>query len=112
MFVQMKKIVVTEGNAEQVVNRFGGEGIIEKQEGFIDCTVMVKKSRRGDEEVIVMIRWEAEEYWKQWEKSDAHIAGHKANRGKPQPEYIVSSEGGLYEIKAVKEAVQPLEVKE
>ena len=49
-----------------------------------------------------MIRWESEAYWKQWEKSDAHIAGHKANLGKPKPDYIVSSEGGLYEVKAVK----------
>lgn len=106
MFVQMKKIIVTEGNAEQVVNRFGSQGIIEKQEGFIDSTVMVKKSRRGDEEVIVMIRWESEEYWKKWEKSEEHIAGHKANLGKPKPDYIVSSEGGLYEVKAAKNAVQ------
>lgn len=56
MFIQMKKSIVSEGNSDQVVNRFSGEGIIEKQEGFIDLTVMVKKVRRGDEEVIVMIR--------------------------------------------------------
>ncbi|KYD05492.1 antibiotic biosynthesis monooxygenase [Heyndrickxia sporothermodurans] len=104
MFVQMKKTIVTEGNADQVVNRFSGEGIIEKQEGFIDLTVMVKKVRRGDEEVIVMIRWESEQHWKQWEKSDAHIAGHKAKLGQPKPEYIVQSESSLYNIKAVKKA--------
>ncbi|MFS0636187.1 antibiotic biosynthesis monooxygenase [Mesobacillus foraminis] len=104
MFVQMRKTVVTEGNADQVVKRFSGEGIIEKQEGFIDLTVMVKKVRRGDEEVVVQIRWESEDHWKQWEKSDAHIAGHKAKLGQPKPDYIVSSEGGLYEVKAVKSA--------
>lgn len=102
MFVQMKKTVVTEGHADQVVQRFSREGLIEKQEGFIDLSVMVKKVRRGDEEVVIMIRWESEAYWKQWEKSDAHIAGHKANLGKPKPDYVVSSEGGLYEVKAVK----------
>ncbi|RKN64908.1 antibiotic biosynthesis monooxygenase [Paenibacillus ginsengarvi] len=102
MFVQMRKTIVTEGNAEQVVNRFSGEGIIEKQEGFVDLTVMVKKGRSGDEEVIVLIRWESEEHWKNWEKSEAHIAGHRASRGKPKPEYVVSSEGGLYDVKAVK----------
>ncbi|MFJ7678545.1 antibiotic biosynthesis monooxygenase family protein [Peribacillus sp. NPDC097206] len=102
MFVQMKKTVVTEGHADQIVQKFSREGLIEKQEGFVDLSVLVKKVRRGDEEVIIMIRWESEEYWKQWEKSDAHIAGHKANLGKPKPDYIVSSEGGLYEVKAVK----------
>lgn len=100
----MKKTVVTEGNAEQVVNRFSREGIIEKQEGFIDLTVMVKKVRRGDEEVVIMIRWESEQHWKQWEKSEAHIAGHRANLGKPKPEYIVQSENGLYDVKAIKKA--------
>ena len=56
----MKTITVTEGNSDQVVNRFGGEGIIEKQDGFIDLTVMVKKVRRGNEEVVVMTSWESE----------------------------------------------------
>ncbi|MBZ5749306.1 MULTISPECIES: antibiotic biosynthesis monooxygenase [Metabacillus] len=106
MFIQMKTITVTEGNSDQVVNRFDGEGIIEKQDGFIDLTVMVKKVRRGNEEVVVMIRWESEEYWKKWEKSEAHIAGHKANLGKPKPEYIVNSDGGLYDIKLVKQVAE------
>ena len=48
MFVQMKKMVVTEGNAEKVVERFAGKGLVEQQEGFIDASVMVKKVRRGD----------------------------------------------------------------
>ncbi|WP_019120415.1 antibiotic biosynthesis monooxygenase [Brevibacillus massiliensis] len=106
MFVQVRKITVTEGNADQVVQRFSGAGIIERQEGFVDSTVMVKKVRRGEEEVMVLTRWESEQHWKQWEKSDVHIAAHKANLGKPKPEYIISSEGGLYEVKAVKTAVE------
>jgi heme oxygenase (staphylobilin-producing) len=104
MFVQVKKITVTEGNSAQVVDRFSKPGIIEEQEGFIDATVMLKKVRRGEEEVMIQIRWKSEEYWKQWEKSEAHIAGHKANRGKPKPDYIVNSEGGLYNVVNVKEA--------
>ena len=104
MFVQMRKTVVTEGNAHKVIERFGKAGIIEKQEGFIDLTVLEKKVRRGEEEVVVMIRWESEAHWKQWEKSDEHIAGHKAKLGQPKPDHIISSEGGLYEVRAVKTA--------
>ncbi|MEH7098280.1 antibiotic biosynthesis monooxygenase family protein [Neobacillus vireti] len=102
MFVQLRKVTVEEGYAEQVIKQFAGKGIIEEQEGFIDVTVMEKKVRKGEEEVIVMIRWESEEYWKQWEKSDAHIANHKANLGKPKPAYILNTEVGKYEVKAVK----------
>ena len=106
MFVTMRKQIVTEGNSEKVVERFSREGLIEKQPGFIDCTVMVKKVRRGDEEVVVLMRWESEEDWKNWEKSDAHIAGHKAKLGQPKPDYIISSEGGKYDVVAVKKAVK------
>ena len=104
MFVQMRKMTVTEGNADLVVNRFGKPGIIEEQEGFVDLTVMEKKVRRGEEEVIVLIRWESEQHWKQWEKSEAHIAGHKAKLGQSKPEYLLNSEGGLYDVKVVKKA--------
>ncbi len=99
MYVQMRKTVVTEGNADQVVKRFHEEGTVEKQEGFIDLTVMAKKVQSGEEEIIVMIRWESEEYLQQWEKSDAYLANLKALRAKPMPEYIVSAETGFYEVK-------------
>ena len=33
-----------QGHAKQVVKRYGGEGIIEKQEGFIDLSVIVEKN--------------------------------------------------------------------
>ncbi|UJL47746.1 antibiotic biosynthesis monooxygenase [Virgibacillus sp. NKC19-16] len=104
MFVTLRKMVVTEGNADKVVERFSSPGVIEEQEGFVDLTVMKQKAKRGEEEVVVMMRWESEEHWKQWEKSDAHLAGHKANRGKPKPEYLISTEGGRYEVEAVKKA--------
>ncbi|MBM6617946.1 antibiotic biosynthesis monooxygenase [Bacillus suaedaesalsae] len=104
MFVQLRKMVVQEGYSNQVVERFSKPGILEEQEGFIDTTVLVKKVRRGEEEVVIQIRWESEQNWKQWEKSDAHIAGHKAKIGQPKPEYIISSEGGLYEVMAEKTA--------
>lgn len=69
MFVQLRKMTVKEGYADKVIERFSAEGIIEKQEGLIDVTVLEKNVRRGDEEVVVMIRWESEDRWKQWEKA-------------------------------------------
>ncbi|NNV06139.1 antibiotic biosynthesis monooxygenase [Geobacillus sp. C56-T2] len=106
MFVQMRKITVAEGFADQVVERFQKPGIIEQQEGFVDLKILVKKTRRGDEEVVLLITWESEEHWKKWEKSDAHIAGHKAKRNEPQPEFILHVEVGHYEVKAVKQGGQ------
>lgn len=104
MFVETKVYTVTEGNADKIVERFSGEGIIEKSEGFIDLSVLVKKSKRGDEEVMIFIRWDSEESWKNWEKSEAHIAMHRQNRGKPKPEFIINVTHGVYDVKAMKRA--------
>ncbi|MRX73235.1 antibiotic biosynthesis monooxygenase [Bacillus lacus] len=98
MFIQLKTITVLEGHAERMTERFAGEGIIEQQLGFVDLHVMKKKQRRGDEEVVVMIRWESEEAWKAWETSDVHLAGHKARRGVPQPEFILDSKQDTYHV--------------
>ncbi|UOE92569.1 antibiotic biosynthesis monooxygenase [Alkalihalobacillus sp. LMS39] len=102
MFIETKTLTVKEGTSDLVVQHFGGEGIIEKSEGFIDLSVLVKKVRRGDEQVIVMIRWESEEAWKKWETSEEHIAGHRANRGTPKPDHVLNFEHGLYEVKSSK----------
>ncbi|QST01047.1 antibiotic biosynthesis monooxygenase [Pontibacillus sp. ALD_SL1] len=103
MFIQMRTAIVTEGSSDLVVQRFSKEGIIEQQDGFVDLSVMVKKARRGEEEVIIMIRWESEEKWKKWEKSEAHLAGHRKKAGQPKPDHIIRSESAYYHVKAVKE---------
>ncbi|HHT7131793.1 TPA: heme-degrading monooxygenase HmoA [Bacillus cereus] len=106
MFIETKKFTVKEGTSNIVVERFTGEGIIEKFEGFIDLSVLVKKVRRGDEEVVVMIRWESEEAWKNWETSEEHLAGHRAGRGKPKPDHIINVDHAVYYVKSSKSAYQ------
>lgn len=102
MFYQIRRMIVKEGTSQLVVDRFQGEGVIEKQPGFEKLEVLVKKVRRGEEEVLVIVAWASEQDWKNWEKSPEHIAGHKANLGKPKPDHIIESSGGLYELKASK----------
>jgi len=109
MFVITRNMVVKEGTSHLVVDRFSKGGIIEEQEGFVDISVYVKKVRRGDEEVLILIRWESEEAWKNWEKSPAHIEGHRKNLGKPKPDHIISVTVGKYELKAVKKGKQSTE---
>ncbi|MFZ3591667.1 antibiotic biosynthesis monooxygenase family protein [Bacillus sp. DJP31] len=111
MFIQLKMITVKEGYAGEMVERFAGEGIIEEQPGFLDMNVLKKKQRSGDEEVIVMIRWESEEAWKAWETSDVHLAGHRANRGVPKPEFIIESRQDVYHVLGQKQYREPAEMK-
>jgi heme oxygenase (staphylobilin-producing) len=105
MFVQMRSITVKEGYSDQVVERFSKAGVVDRSPGLIDITVLVKRTRREDEEVVVFTRWESEEAWKNWEKSDAHIQGHRENRGKPTPEFIVGTNHGLYDVRAVRNPI-------
>ncbi|TPE67286.1 antibiotic biosynthesis monooxygenase family protein [Halalkalibacterium halodurans] len=102
MFFQVKTLRVEEGHSDKIVEKFASKGLIEEQPGFIDMNVLRKKQRRGDEEVVVIIRWESEEAWKAWEKSDAHLAGHRENRGKPKPSYILDGRQDVYEVLAKK----------
>lgn len=102
MFIQSRTIVVEKGNADKVVERFSKEGTIDSMEGLIDISVMVNKSAKESEEVVVLIRWESEEAWKGWERSDAHIQGHKNSRGQSKPEYVISTQVSMYKVRAVK----------
>lgn len=102
MFIETKTILVKEGNSEKIISRFSQEGDIEKAEGFIDLSILVKQVKRGDEEVIILVRWESEEAWKNWEKSEPHLEGHRRSRGVPKPEFVISSQHSTYEVKRVK----------
>ncbi|MBD2862980.1 antibiotic biosynthesis monooxygenase family protein [Paenibacillus oceani] len=102
MFFETITITVKEGTSGLVVDRFSGPGHIEKSEGFIDMSITVKKTRRGDEEVMILIRWESEAAWKGWETSDVHIEGHRQSRSQPKPDHIIDRTHSLYEVKAVK----------
>lgn len=106
MFVILRTITVSEGSADQVVERFSQPGsVVAQQPGFVDMQVLVKQVRRGEEEVLIMFRWESEQDWKNWEKSDAHVQGHRNKAGQPKPEYILNVSHAKYEVKAVTTAV-------
>lgn len=108
MFIQIQKWTVTEGNADKIIERFKkkpdqGPSLIEQREGFLSRELLVKNVRRGEEEVLMLVRWESEEAWKSWEKSPEHIAGHKRkikeNGGKPpKPEYVIAREHSNYTV--------------
>lgn len=103
MFIQTRSIVVEKGFADQVVERFSRESPMDEMEGLIDKSVMVNRIKKDHEEVVILIRWESVEAWKNWEKSDAHLEGHRQNKGKPKPEYIINISVNSYELKSFKQ---------
>jgi heme oxygenase (staphylobilin-producing) len=102
VLIQTRTIVVEKGNSEKVVERFSQESPVEAMEGLIDISILVNKKSKESEEVVVMIRWESEQDWKNWEKSDVHIQGHRQNKGHVTPEYVISSSVNMYETRKIK----------
>ncbi|MCZ0704209.1 heme oxygenase (staphylobilin-producing) [Natronobacillus azotifigens] len=103
MFIQTRTIEVTKGNSDKVIERFSKESPIDQFEGLIDRTVMVNKRAKNHEEVVMMIRWRSQEDWKNWEKSDVHLQGHRNHKGKEKPEYIIGMNVNMYEVHYIKE---------
>lgn len=102
MMIQTRTFTVEKGNSDKVVERFSAPGALEEMEGLIDISVSVNKKSKEQEEVLVLIRWESEEAWKNWEKSDAHIQGHRNSRGQEKPAYILGVNVNMYDVKTVK----------
>lgn len=100
MLVQTRVMKVENGYSGKVVDRFSQDGPMDTIEGLIDRTVMVNRMSKVHEEVMMIVRWQSLEAWQNWEKSDAHIQGHK--NAKEKPEYILGIEVNMYEVKVVK----------
>lgn len=102
MFVMTRTMVIEKGNSDKVLARFSAESPIDQMDGLVDISVMVNRKSQEHEEVVVVIRWESQEAWKNWEKSDAHIQGHRNNKGQQPASYIVSTTVNMYDAQVVK----------
>ncbi|AJS60890.1 antibiotic biosynthesis monooxygenase [Paenibacillus sp. IHBB 10380] len=102
MFIQNRTMLVEKGNSDKVIARFSQESPIDSMEGLIDISVMVNNKSKENEEVIVVVRWESREDWKNWEKSDAHLQGHRDSRGQGSPSFILSTSVHMYDSQIVK----------
>lgn len=69
MLIQTRSMIIQKGYSDQVVERWSGPSPIMEMPGLIDFSVMVNKRNKEQEEVLVIIRWESEEAWKNWEKA-------------------------------------------
>ncbi|WP_336760048.1 antibiotic biosynthesis monooxygenase [Paenibacillus sp. USHLN196] len=102
MLIQTRSIIVKKGNSDKIVERFSGPTPVVDMPGLIDFSVMVNKKNAENEEVMVIIRWESEEDWKNWEKSDVHIKGHREKRTQEKPDYLISTTVNMYQVQTVK----------
>ena len=104
MFVEMKVFKLAVGNSESILNKFSKSGIINTQPGFVDMAVMKKVRKADHEEVVVEIRWESQDAYTAWKRSDAHKAGHGAK--KERPDYILDVTMDTYHVETFKTPIK------
>lgn len=101
MFVEVKTITVKKGFSEKVINRFSKNSKVQEMEGFIDFTIMKKLRKEDTEELVIQIRWENQECFTNWKKSDTHKQMH-SNKPKEKPEHIVNMSVDMYNVELTK----------
>ncbi len=103
MIAVVNRLPVKEGMAAEVVERFAnGRGFVQGFPGFVSMEVLRSE---GEDEVMVITRWEDKEAFNSWVHSDefklAHGKGGGLLRGHPQMgtyEVAVWREPGLSEV--------------
>jgi heme oxygenase (staphylobilin-producing) len=98
MLIQTRTTIVKKGYADKLIENFAIDRPVDQMEGLIDRTIMVNTRNKEHDEVVVMIRWESKEAWKNWEKSPEHIAGHRNKKDHQPPEYVISGSVAMYEV--------------
>lgn len=95
MFVEAKTFIVKQGFSDEIIKKFSGPKKVAEMEGFLDLMVMKNLKGGETEEIRVELRFESQEAYKNWKKSDAHKAGH-TNGQKQKPDYIVDVKLDVY----------------
>ena len=98
MLIQTRTTKVQKGFADKLLENFTADRPMDQMEGLIYRTIMVNTRNKDYDEVMVMIRWESKEAWKNWEKSPEHIAGHRNRKDHQKPEYVIEASVSMYEV--------------
>lgn len=83
MFVEMKNIVTKSGFGKKQAEKFTQGSVVSEQPGFVKLEAGFKEYPDKDD-VLVLIYWKSHDDFLNWKKSDAHIAGHKNQKGIPE----------------------------
>ena len=79
MIAIINRLPVKEGAADEIVERFaGGGGYVQNFPGFVSMEVLRSD---GDDEVLVITRWEGKEAFDSWVHSDEFKKAHGRGGG-------------------------------
>ncbi|HLS61522.1 MAG TPA: heme oxygenase [Virgibacillus sp.] len=105
MYIVTNTTKIKKDEGYKLINRFDKVGKIEKMEGFLGLEVFSTKKLKDFDQVTVVTRWESEDYFSAWMKSDAFKWAHQYDGGKP--EYILSNKVSHYELEVTRNPIVP-----
>jgi len=103
MYIVTNTTKIKKDEGYKLINRFDKVGKIEMMEGFLGLEVFSTKKLKDFDQVSVVTRWESEEYFSAWMKSDAFKWAHQYDGGKP--EYILSNQVSHYELEVTRNPI-------
>lgn len=80
----------------KLIERFNRVGKIEMMNGFLGLEVLATQKLEDYDEVSIVTRWNSEDSFKNWLKSDAFKESHRHEGGKP--DFIIENKISYYEV--------------
>lgn len=106
MFIVTNCVKVKKDEGFKLINRFNKVGKVEEMKGFLGLEVLETQKLKDYDEVSIVTRWESEEDFKNWTKSDAFKESHRHKGGKP--EFIIENSIHYYKVQVVRNPIHSI----
>lgn len=103
MYIVTNITKIKKGEGHKLIQRFDKVGKVETMEGFLGLEVLSSKKLEEYDEVSIVTRWDSEEAFTGWTKSDAFKESHNHQGGKP--DYILSNKTAYQEVEVTRNPI-------
>ncbi|MEI3607545.1 heme oxygenase [Pseudogracilibacillus sp. SE30717A] len=103
MYIVTNTTKIKKDEGIKLINRFNKVGKVEMMEGFLGLEVLETQKLKDYDEVTIVTRWETEDNFKNWTKSEAFKEAHRHNGGRP--DYIIENKISYYKVPIVRHPI-------
>ncbi len=103
MYIVTNSVKIKKDKGHKLVERFNKAGEVETMPGFLGLEVSVTEKVKDYDEVNIVTKWDTEESFKNWVKSDVFKKAH-AHRG-GRPDYIIQNTISYHNVKVIRNPI-------
>lgn len=105
MYIVTNCVKIKKNEGKKLIDRFNKVGQVEMMEGFLGLEVLETQKLKDYDEVTIMTRWESEEHFQNWVKSDAFKEAHKHEARGERPDFIIENRISYYTVPIVRHPI-------